>query len=347
VQIIPADPVLPWRYIDLDGVDLDVGAWVEEIGAAERAAVCDLAEPPSFRAVLIRTAADRHRLVLTNHHIVLDGWSLPILLGEIFAGYYGRQLPAAPSYRHFVGWLAGRDRDAAHAAWREVLTGLDAPTVVSPPGRLEPGPPGVESFWICAEITRAVGELARTQQTTVNVVLQAAWAQVLMWLTGQHDVAFGTAVSGRPAELAGVDSMVGLFINTVPMRARISAATTVADLLDQLQDFYNRTVEHQHLALAEIHRLSGHEQLFDTLFVFENYPVDTAALVGGQELAITEFDMHESTHYPLTVAAIPGPELGLRVEYDADVFDAARIESLFRRLQKVLVVMTADAEQQS
>ncbi|WP_156750062.1 non-ribosomal peptide synthetase, partial [Mycobacterium sp. E2479] len=342
VQIIPADPVLPWRYIDLDGVDVDVDAWIDEVGAAERAAVCDLADPPSFRAVLIRTARDRHRLVLTNHHIVLDGWSLPILMGEIFAGYYGRQLPAAPSYRQFVGWLAGRDRDAAQTVWREVLAGLDAPTVVSPPGRLEPGPPGVESFWISAEITHAVGELARTRQTTVNVVLQAAWAQVLVWLTGQYDVAFGTAVSGRPAELAGADSMVGLLINTVPMRARITAATTVADLLDQLQDFSNRTVEHHHLALAEIHRLAGHDQLFDTLFVFENYPVDTAELVGGHELVITEFHMHESTHYPLAVAAIPGPELGLRVEYDANVFDAARIESLFARLRTVLVAMTAD-----
>ncbi|OBK94862.1 non-ribosomal peptide synthetase, partial [Mycobacterium sp. 1165178.9] len=343
VQIIPADPVLPWRYIDLDGVDLDVDEWVEEISAAERVTVCDLADPPSFRAVLIRTAEDRHRLVMTNHHIVLDGWSLPILLGEIFGAYYGRQLPAAPSYRHFVGWLAGRDRETAHAAWREVLAGLDTPTLVSPPGRLEPGPPGVQSFWIAADTTRAIGELARTQQTTVNVVLQAAWAQVLMWLTGQHDVAFGTAVSGRPAELAGADSMVGLLINTVPTRAQISAATTGADLLDQLQDFYNHTVEHQHLALAEIHRTTGHDQLFDTLFVFENYPVDTAALVGGHELVITQFDMHESTHYPLTVAAIPGPELGLRVEYDADVFDAASVESLFERLQTVLAAMTADS----
>src|SRR5581483_121140 len=149
-----------------------------------------------------------------------------------------------------------------------VLTGLDTPTVVSPPGRSEPGPPGVQSFWISAELTRAIGELARTQHTTVAVVLQAAWAQLLVWLTGLHDVAFGTAVSGRPAELAGADSMVGLLINTVPMRARITAATTGADLLDQLQDFYNRTVEHQHLALAEIHRATGQDQLFDTLFVF-------------------------------------------------------------------------------
>ena len=173
-------------------------------------------------------------------------------------------------------------------------------------------------------------------------MLQAAWAQLLMWLTGQHDVAFGTAVSGRPAELAGAESMVGLLINTVPVRANITAATTIADLLDQLQHAHNDTLEHQHLALSEIHRATGHDQLFDTLFVYENYPIDTAALLGANELAITDFTSREYNHYPLSVQAMPGHELGLRVEYDTEVFDAASIETLIERLQRVLVAMTAD-----
>ena len=192
------------------------------------------------------------------------------------------------------------------------------------------------------ETTRALSELARSCHTTVNTVLQAAWAQLLMWLTGQHDVAFGTTVSGRPAEVAGAESMVGLLINTVPVRANITATTTTADLLDQLQGAHNDTLEHQHLALSEIHRVTGHEQLFDTLFVYENYPIDTAALSGDRGLAITEFTSREYNHYPLTVQALPGPELGLRVEYDTDVFDAASIEALIERLQRVLVAMTAD-----
>ena len=146
--------------------------------------------------------------------------------------------------------------------------------------------------------------------TTVNTVLQAAWAQLLMWLTGQHDVAFGTAVSGRPAEVAGAESMVGLLINTVPVRAHITPATTTADLLNQLQHAHNHTLEHQHLALTEIHRVTGHDQLFDTLFVYENYPIDTAALAGTDELAITEITARESNHYPLTLQATPGHRTG-------------------------------------
>ena len=131
-----------------------------------------------------------------------------------------------------------------------------------------------------------------------------------MWLTGQHDVAFGTAVSGRPTEVVGAESMVGLLINTVPVRATITPATTTADLLDQLQRAHNDTLEHQHLALSEIHRVTGHDQLFDTLFVYENYPIDTAALSGVDGLAITEISSREYNHYPLSVQAMPGHRTG-------------------------------------
>ena len=143
VQIIPADPVTSWRYIELDTEDLDGDERIQRVCAAERAAVCDLAHPPAFRAALIRTADDRHRFVLTNHHIVLDGWSMPILLGEIFASYYGQRLPAAAPYRRFVTWLANRDLEAAQAAWREVLAGFDTPTLVGSPARLTLGRRGV------------------------------------------------------------------------------------------------------------------------------------------------------------------------------------------------------------
>ena len=254
---------------------------------------------------------------------------------------------AAASYRSFVSWLAGQDRAAAQAAWRKVFAGFDTPTLVGPPGRLGLGRRGVVSFEVSEQTTRALSELARSHHTTVSTVLQAAWVQLLMWLTGQHDVAFGTAVSGRPAEVTGSDSMVGLLINTVPVRASITPATTIADLLDQLQSAHNDTLEHQHLALAEIHRVAGHDQLFDTLFVYENYPVDTAALAGDHELAITEIAAREYNHYPLSVQAQLDRELSVRVEYDTDVFDAASVEALTGRFKRVLVAMTADSGQQS
>ena len=345
VQLIPSEPELAWCYVELDGDDVE--EQVERLAAQERAAVCDLAGRPALRAALARTGPDQYRFMVTNHHIVLDGWSKPILLQEIFASYFGQRLPAPVSYRRFVTWLSEQDNESARSAWQKVFDGFEAPTLVGPPGRMALGRRGVESFEVSAEITQALGELARSCRTTVSTVLQAAWAQLLMWLTGQHDVAFGTAVSGRPTDLVGAESMVGLLINTVPVRATITPSTTIADLLNQLQGAYGDTLEHQHLALNEIHHAAGHDQLFDTMFVYENYPIDTAALSSLSELTVTGFTNREFNHYPLAVQATPGHQLGLRVEYDTDVFNAVRIGKLVKRFQRVLEAMTADVREQS
>ncbi|AFM18251.1 non-ribosomal peptide synthase/amino acid adenylation enzyme [Mycolicibacterium chubuense NBB4] len=370
IQIIPTHPAAPWQFVDLvpdcAGVDAACAAaddrpraaltlpvptvpalvddQVERRCAAERSAVCDLARGPAFRTLLIRTAIDTHRFVLTNHHIVVDGWSLPILLREIFAGYYGQRLPAPGSFRRFVTWLAAQDTAAARAAWRDALAGFDTPTLVGPPGRLRIGRRGTATFDVPEDVTTGVGELARYCRTTVNTVLHGAWAQVLTWLTGQHDVVFGTAVSGRAADVAGAESMVGLLVNTVPVRATITPTTTVADLLAQLQTAYNHTLEHQHLALTEITHAAGHDRLFDTVFVFENYPMESGALLGNG-LAITDIRGHESTHFPLAMIAQPGQRLRLRVEFDSEVFDTARVDKLLKRFTRVLSAMTADAGQ--
>ncbi len=340
VQVIPAKPVIAWQDVELNPVGGDADQQIERLCAVERAAVCDLADKTTFRAALIRTAEHQHRLVLTIHHIVADGWSLPILMQEVFGSYYGERLPAAPSYRSFVTWLDGQDRSVAQGAWRDVMAGFETPTLIGTPGQV--GRRDVASFRVSAETTAALTELARSCHTTVSTVLQGAWAQLLMWLTGQHDVAFGTAVSGRPTELLGSESIVGLMINTVPVRANASAGSTVADLLEQLQRVHNDILEYEYLALPEIHRASGHDQLFDTLFLYENYPIDAGALLGADDLAITDFTSREYNHYPLSVVATPGHELSLRVEFDTDAFDRAVIDTLIDRLQQVLAAMIAD-----
>ena len=343
VQVVPANPAVEWRYLELSVDAVDSDEQLQRLCAAERAAVCDFADQPAFRALLIRTAEQRHQFVLTNHHIVLDGWSLPILLREIFTSYYGQRLPAAAPYRSFITWLAERDLDAARAAWDEVLDGFEEPALVGPPDELGRGRRGFHSVRVPEQTTRALSEVARTCQTTVSTVLQGAYAMVLMSLTGKHDVVFGTARSRAGGlEVAGAESMVGLLINTVPVRATITTETTTTDLLRQLQNDYNNTIEHQHLALSEIQRITGHERLFDTAFVYENYPVDTAALASVNELGITDIVNREYNHFPITVEALPGRELDLRVEFDMDIFDATDIQKLIERLRRVLVAMTAD-----
>ncbi|OMC50574.1 hypothetical protein A5745_04725 [Mycobacterium sp. IS-2888] len=164
-----------------------------------------------------------------------------------------------------------------------MLAGFDTPTLVGLPGRA--GQRGVASFRLSAQTTRALGELAGCYQTSVSTVVQAAFAQLLMSLSGQPDVAFGATVSGDGAtDIAGAESTVGLSANTMPVRATITATTTTTDLLDQLQHFHNHTTPHQHLGLSEIHCVTGHDRLFDTLFVWENNPNDTGAIAADREL---------------------------------------------------------------
>ncbi|WP_304118836.1 non-ribosomal peptide synthetase, partial [Mycolicibacterium bacteremicum] len=348
VQILLQDPEIAWVYLDFsDEIDEDA---IARLCADERVAVGDLANQAAFRAMLIRVDADRHRFVLTNHHILLDGWSMPILLREIFASYAGTRLPAAASYRTFLTWLADRDLDAARDAWRGALAGFDTPTLVAAPhrrqDRLGRGGRGFAAFEMPAQTTTALGDLARTCRTTVSTVLQGAWAVLLTSMTGHTDVAFGTARSRLgQIDMTDAEAMIGLLINTVPVRANITASTTAAELLEQLHTAHNDTLAHQHLALADIHRAAGHEQLFDTLFVYENYPVDTGAALGVDDLAIAEFSNREFNHYPLTVEALPGDRLALHVEYDTDVFTAAAIDALIARLRRLLQAMTADPTQ--
>ncbi|MBX5489004.1 MAG: amino acid adenylation domain-containing protein, partial [Mycolicibacterium hassiacum] len=232
--------------------------------------------------------------------------------------------------------------DAARAAWGELLAGFDTPTLVAGAQRTEPGPRGSLAHRVDERTTAALAELARSQHTTVSTVLQAAWAQLVALLTGQRDVVFGAVVSGRPDEIAGVDSMIGLLINTIPVRATLNPSTTTADLLGRLQRAHSETLEHQHLALPEIHRIAGFDQLFDTLFVFENYPVGAAAELSAEGLTLTDFSSREFTHYPLALQVEPGRELGMRIEYDTELFDAAAVEGLIARFERLLTAMVTD-----
>jgi amino acid adenylation domain-containing protein/non-ribosomal peptide synthase protein (TIGR01720 family) len=180
VQLIPADPVPAWQYVELDDCP-DAEERIQALCSAERAAVQSLQTP--FRVALIRTGRNRYRFVLTNHHIVLDGWSMPIVMGEIVSAYRGRRLPAIIPYRRFFTWLAERDLDTARATWGEVLAGVDGPTLVAPDEGAEPGPRCTESFLLTERATDALSELARSSQTTVSTVLQTAWALTLTTLT--------------------------------------------------------------------------------------------------------------------------------------------------------------------
>ncbi|XVU29838.1 amino acid adenylation domain-containing protein [Actinoplanes sp. CA-054009] len=339
-QVVAAHATLPWQVLDLSEEEF------ERFAADDRARPFDLAAAPLLRLTLVRLSERRHRLVLTNHHVLLDGWSTPLAVRELFDLYAGRPLPAPRPYRDYLRWLLGTDRAAAEAAWRESLDGLEQPTLVAPgAGAVLESRPGKLESELPREVTDRLTALARDRQVTLNTVVQAAWAVLLVQLTGRTDVVFGTTVSGRPAQVPGVDEMIGFFINTLPVRAALDPAESWAALLGRLQAGQSKLLDHQHLPLTDVQRIAGLGELFDTLTIFESYPLDTEALhdsTGSAGLRMTDVTGDDAPHYPLTLAVAPGERLRLGLAYRSDVFTAAGAAEILDRYGALLADLAAD-----
>ncbi|WP_406841549.1 non-ribosomal peptide synthase/polyketide synthase (plasmid) [Streptomyces sp. AHU1] len=347
VQVVPGKMVLPWEEVDL--TTLDQQAREEELGRLleeDRIRRFEMTDPPLIRFTLVRIAQDQHVFVFTNHHILLDGWSVPIVMSDLFALYADATdgtLPAVVPFKNYLTWVAGQDRQAAESAWREVLAGLEEPTLVAGSDtHRTPVLPERHTTELSTEFTQALTTTARGLGLTVNTLIQGAWAIVLGRMTGRQDVVFGTTVSGRPAELPGVENMVGLFINTVPLRVRINPAEPIGHLLAHIQDQQSTLMAHQHLQLADIQRLTGLGELFDTTTVFENYPVNSEALRLAGGLNITSVEGRDATHYPISLAAFPGERLKVILEYRPDLFGEEDIARWVEGLQRMLEAVVTD-----
>ncbi|MEU6056491.1 amino acid adenylation domain-containing protein, partial [Streptomyces xanthochromogenes] len=350
VQLIPRQVDVPWAEYDLVSLPgAEAEAEILRLAAKEHGIRFDLAQPPLLRFTLVRMAEAHHRLIMTTHHILLDGWSMPILVHELLTlyGSHGDAtgLPRPTPYRQYLGWLAQQDRPAAEAAWREALVGLEQPTLVA---AVDPARPALMPERITVELdedrTTALTDWARRQGVTTNTVLQAAWGLVLSRHTGHDDVVFGAVVAGRDPQLPGVEAMVGLLINMVPVRVVLDPAQSLTETVVRLQDEQTRLTAHHHLGLPRIQQLTGPGDLFDTAMVFENYPWDESAELPDTGLRVTP-DLgsgRDATHYPLTLVAAPGRRLYLRLDYRDDLVDRASAAGFLDRLLQVLdLVSTA------
>ena len=228
VQVIVPEVALPWCEVDLSGLGpAQCEERLAQLLAQERSLRFELGRGPLVRFSLIRLGLNQHRLLLSNHHLLMDGWSLPVLVRELFE-LYGQEggqsaaLPRVTPYRDYLGWIAGQDRQAAQAAWQKALEGLEEPTrlAAAQPGAA-PALPEEIIVELPEALTEALSRQARSHGLTLNTILQGAWAILLGRLTGRDDVVFGTTVAGRPPEIAGIETMVGLFINTLPVRVRL------------------------------------------------------------------------------------------------------------------------------
>ncbi|WIM94467.1 amino acid adenylation domain-containing protein [Actinoplanes oblitus] len=340
VQVIAGRIDLPWRVIDLSHLD-DPEQAVRELAEEDRLTPFDVTAAPLLRLTLIRLAGDRHRLVVTCHHAVMDGWSLPIVFDELTALYAAgdgpADLPAVTPYREYLGWLSRQDKQRAVAAWTEQLRGAEEPTLVAPadPGRASGMPESVE-VELPGDLTRSLEELARGHGLTLNTVVQGAWALVLARLAGRTDVVFGATVSARPADLPGVEGMVGLFLNTVPVRVPLDGGQPVVEMLTQLQDRQSALIPDQFVGLADVQRAAGPGAVFDTLLVFENFPRELGGSAAADTFGIRVHQGREAAHYPLTLVAVPGEAMLLKLDYLTAFLDEAGALAVVERLTGVL-----------
>ncbi|MFF7656926.1 amino acid adenylation domain-containing protein [Streptomyces sp. NPDC007983] len=298
------------------------------------------------------------QVVLTFHHVLLDGWSTPLLLEDVFTRYTGGSPEVRRPYRDYLEWLGSRDAAAGLEHWRSVLAGFDTP-VPLPTDRTV-----TAQTWtarghdvpIDPETGARAVEFARRNRLTVNAVVQGAWALLLSAYSGQRDIVFGATTSGRPAELAEAEGMLGLFINTVPVRTLLDPAKPVVEWLQELQAEQWQSRAHEYLSLSQINtvtELPAGSALFDSLLVFENYPVDEE-LAARHGLTVTGSEGGLATNYPLTLSAYTSnhlvalggtaAEIALRITYRPELFDDLTVQVLATHLAATLAALTQDPD---
>ncbi|MBG4810179.1 non-ribosomal peptide synthase/polyketide synthase [Pseudomonas aeruginosa] len=348
LQVIHKHLELPFAEHDWRGREALAEA-LDELAASERRRGFELEQAPLLRLVLVRMDEERYHLVYTHHHILLDGWSSAQLLGEVLARYTGEQAERTGGrYRDYIAWLQAQDKRVSEAFWKEQLAELLEPTRLAQAVAAEREQVGSGQFQrsLPPARTARLKTFAQRHAVTLNTLVQAAWSLLLQRYTGQDTVVFGATVAGRPAELAGIERQIGLFINTLPVVATPQPGMRLTDWLQEVQARSLALREQEHTPLFEIQRWAGlGEALFDSLLVFENYPVAEALEKGSPGgVRFGPVSNHEQTNYPLTVALGVGDSLSLQYSYDRQAFSDAAVEQLDRHLVNLLEGFVDNAE---
>nr|WP_267909154.1 non-ribosomal peptide synthetase [Antrihabitans sp. YC2-6] len=353
IQVVHDRVELPYAVTDLSD-RADSADAIDALVSADRATRFDMSTAPLLRMALIKTAADRYRFMLTNHHILLDGWSTPLLVRELLTLYAtdgdATVLPRVRSYRDYLSWLTERSAQESVDAWAHALAGVEEPTVLVPadPGRQHDDVSREHLITIDETATSALREIVRGRGITMNTVVQTAWGIVLGTLTSRNDVVFGATVSGRPPQVPGIESMIGLFINTLPVRVTLRPAESLGALLDRVQSEQAALLDHHYVSLPQIQRVTGPGVGFDTLTVFESYPVDRAGLSEETDIAgmkVRDVYGTDSAHYPLTVVASADDRLHVKLKYQEALLDQVTVCEIGARLSRVLGAIVTDTEQ--
>jgi hypothetical protein len=343
---------------ELDGRGLperERDGWLEEYLRADRLLGFKLGEAPLMRGALLRFAEADYRFVLTFHHIALDGRSLLLLLRQVFQVYEALCLRQEPTctpprpYRDYIAWLEWQDFSADECFWRELLNGFTAPTplVVGREGTQVPAPAGyaTQGTALSEASTATLRQVAQQHGLTLNTLVQAAWAILLSRYSGQADVVFGAIRSCRRSTVEGVESMVGLFLNTLPVRVRVRPESPLLPWLAELRAQSIAVRSHQHTSLMQVQQWSDVPKgipLFESIVVFENFLLHTTLRKQGGPWLNREFDLRRQPNYPLSLCLFAEPQLLVKIVYDRQRFDQASIERMAGHFVTLLEGIAAD-----
>ena len=370
LQVVRREVELPWEELDWRGLpEAEREPRLDALLSADHARGFDLDRAPLLRATLVQWQAGEARFVWSFHHLILDGWSISLVLTEVLAVYTalaaGREeelgeLPAPRPYGDYIAWLKRQDPAEAEAFWRRELANLDEPTPLPFDGSSEEGrEEEKDSSWaseqelarLPAETVRGLTAFARGNRLTLSTLFQGAWALLLARLSRRDEAIFGGVVSGRPGELPGVESIVGLFINALPVRVRIDPAQALIPWLAELQDRQVEQRSFEHSLLEQVQAWAGmprDRQLFSSLLIFQNFPLNPLAesgVAGAAGFAMRASRLKESTHYPLALYAAPeGEAMALGLSYHRQRFDSASAQRLLGMLGNLLAGFASQPE---
>ncbi|MBN3859906.1 AMP-binding protein [Neisseriaceae bacterium PsAf] len=346
IQIIPKQLDFRWKEVPITEASDDLtitDKHILAIAKEEFVKPFDLTAGSSIRFLYISDKQNLHYLIMTAHHIIIDGWSLPVFFSELMKLYTLKNrsslLVEPPNYRDYVVWLGQKSKSKALEKWQEYLSGVEQPTLLSNLDGLgfNITAPVRYQDQLSKEETVVLSKWCKHAGLTINSVFLFAWSFVLRNILNQEDVLFGLTVSGRPVEVMNVDSMIGLFINTVPCRVHLTPEKTVLDQIKKLQQQLFEMREYEFIGLTDIQRTLKINQLFDTLVIFQNTPIANEANFELGDAKIYPLKSSDSTHYPLTlVAAVVDDEFRLELEVRSDIADSVNAQYIVQSVLKFL-----------
>lgn len=351
IQVVCKSVKLPWLNLDWEEFSPSKQQQrLEEFLQSEREQGFKLARAPLMRCTLIKVQPNTYRFIWSHHHLLMDGWCLSIILKEVLSLYEAAvsgedlHLNSPRPYKDYITWLQKQDVSQSEAFWRKKLQGFTTPTSLPADRSKNNNSGGKQTYQekqqlLPVALTNSLQSLAKDYHLTLNTFIQGAWALLINRYSNESDVLFGTTVSGRPSTLLGAESMVGLFINTLPVRLQVSRETKLLPWLKNLQAHQLEIEQYSYSSLVDIQSWSDvprGKSLFESLVVFENYPLDTSLAAEEGNIKISDVRSFERTNYPLTVVVTPGSQLSVQVKYDTSVYDDDTIDRILGHFQTLL-----------